>query len=309
METKNISIVGTGLIGSSMALGLRGFTNGIVGFDSNPRSLDYAVKSGIIDFNVSLDSICCYSDIIIVSVPADVALTVIPEILSKSKEDTIVIDVSSIKAPICGILRNHPKRNNFIAAHPMAGSEMGGPQNADANLFNGRKVIICQSELSSSIAMEHAMEIFKILGMSIEFMDAETHDGLVAMVSHLPQVVSFGLAKTIGVANSNDQWSSIAASGFDSLTRLAKSSSEIWTPILIQNKEHVSKYLTLFIRQIETIKGLIESESIDAIDQFIQQSQGVRGKFDNSLKIKIDQKNESKTISRLNPTEVVVARN
>lgn len=306
---KNISIVGTGLIGSSMALGLRGFTNGIVGFDSNPRSLDYAVKSGIIDFHVSLNSICYHSDIIIVSVPVDVAITIIPSILSKSKDDTIVIDVSSTKTQICDIVRNHPKRKNFIAAHPMAGSEMGGPQNADANLFNGRKVVICESELSSAVAIEHAIEIFKILGMSIEFMDAETHDSIVAMVSHLPQVVSFGLARTIGLANSNDLWSSVAASGFDSSTRLAKSSSDVWTPILIQNKEHISQYLTLFIQQIETIKGLIDSENIDAIDQFIQQSQGVREKFDNSLKNKINQKNGTKTISRLNPTEVVVARN
>lgn len=292
-----------------MALGLRDFTNGIVGFDSNPRSLDYAVKSGIIDFNVSLDSICYHSDIIIVSVPVDVALTVISDILSKSKEDTVVIDVSSTKTQICDILKDHPKRKNFIAAHPMAGSEMGGPQNADANLFIGQKVIICQSELSSSIAMERAMEIFKNLGMSIELMDAETHDGLVAMVSHLPQVVSFGLARTVGISNINDVWSSIAASGFDSSTRLAKSSSDVWTPILIQNKEFISKYLTLFIHQMETIKVLIDSENIDAIDQFIQQSQGVREKFDNSLKIKTDQKNGTNTISRLNPTEVVVARN
>jgi prephenate dehydrogenase len=139
MRKKNISIVGTGLIGSSIALGLRDKFNGIIGFDSDQKTIEYAVKSGIIDFGVTMDCICSHSDIIVVSIPADIALEVIPDILEKSKDDTIVIDASSTKVPICERLSNHPKRANFVAAHPMAGSEVGGPQNATANLFNGRK--------------------------------------------------------------------------------------------------------------------------------------------------------------------------
>jgi prephenate dehydrogenase len=297
MEAKNISIVGTGLIGSSIALGLRGKSNGVGGFDANPRNLDYAVKSGIIDFKVSMDSICNYSEIIIVSVPVDIALIIIPEILTKSKNDAIVIDVSSTKVPICDILKNHPKRRNFVAAHPMAGSEVGGPQNADANIFNERKVIICQPEQSSVVALEQAMCVFKTLGMSIELMAAEVHDSLVAMVSHLPQVVSYCLTKTVGDASCNDQWSSIAATGFDSSTRLSKSSADIWIPILLQNKGNINNHLHLFIDEIEKMINLLDNNNADGLTQFIQQSQIVREKFEKNLNNNC-QANGNKSITR-----------
>jgi len=300
MANCSISLVGTGLIGSSIALGLKGTFSGIVGFDKNSGSLDYAVKSGIIDFAVSMDCISRFSDTIIVSVPVDVALTVILEILEKTKNDAIVIDVSSTKVPICDALKNHPKRRNFIAGHPMAGSEVGGPQNADANFFNDRKVIICQPELSSIVALNHATFIFRSLGMTIELMDAESHDSLVAMVSHFPQVVSYGIAKTIGLAANDDQWSQIAASGFDTSTRLAKSSSEIWTPILIQNKKHINQYLQLFLREIESLRDLIEDENIEGVNQFIHQSQVVREKFENNLNNSKDNGRESITRSKAN---------
>jgi len=285
METKNISIVGTGLIGSSIALGFKGKFNEIVGFDTNQRTLDYAVKSGIIDFNVSMDSIYRFSDIIIVSVPVDVALFLVPDILEKSKDDAIVIDVSSTKAPICNVLMNHPKRANFVAAHPMAGAEVGGPQNGDANLFNGRNVILCQTQLSSEYALEQAIVIFKTLGMTIEFMDPEVHDNLVGLVSHLPQMVSYGLARTIGAATKNDQWCTIAANGFNSSTRLAKSPANIWIPILLQNKDHISTYLQLFIQEMEHLVYLLDTDNTDGLNQFIHQAQIVREKFENNITI------------------------
>jgi prephenate dehydrogenase len=282
MEAKNISIVGTGLIGSSIALGLKGEFCRIVGFDSNPRTLDYAVKSGIIDFGVSIDNICHNSDIIIVAVPVDIALVIVPEILEKSNGSTIVIDVSSTKVPICNLLKNHPKRANFVSAHPMAGAEVGGPQNADAKLLHGHKVIICQPELSSAIAVAKSLQLFRTLGMSTEFMDADVHDSLVALVSHLPQVVSYAIANTISVATSNDQWSKIAASGFNSTTRLAKSPANIWIPILMQNKNHINDYLRLFIHEMEKLMQLLSEEDKIGLTQFIHQSQVVREKFENN---------------------------
>lgn len=300
METKNISIVGTGLIGSSIALGLRGRTNGIVGFDCNQKVLDYAVKSGIVDFKVSMESVCYYSDIIIVSVPVDVALTLIPEILSKSKNDTIVIDVSSTKVPICDALKNHPRRENFIAVHPMAGAEVGGPQNADANLLIGRKAIFCQPELSSAVALEQAKYVFETLGMTIQMMDAETHDSLVALVSHLPQMVAYGVAKTVGVTTENNQWSTIAASGFDSSTRLAKSPADIWIPILLQNKDNVKRYLQSFIQEMEHLVYMLNTDDANGIAQFIQHSQAVREKYDNNLNNIKDNGKESITGSKAN---------
>lgn len=305
MKTKNISIVGTGLIGGSIALGLKGNGNIVFGFDKNPRNLGYAEKMGIIDFSASLDSICTCSDVIIVSVPVDVAVLMIPEILTKSKEDTIIIDVCSTKVSICNALINHPKRTNFIAAHPMAGMEVGGPQNADALMLKGRKVVICQSELNSSNVLDKAVGLFKILGMDVELMDAETHDSLVAMVSHLPQIISYGLANTVSVAGNDDDWCNLAASGFDSATRLALSPANIWTPIINQNKENILKHLNLFIHQMEAMREIIVNDDNEAFTNLIARSQKVRVKFENSSKLNIKHIHGNKTISWSDTTKTV----
>lgn len=304
----NISIVGTGLIGGSIALGIRGKGNVIFGFDKSPRNLGYAEKMGVIDFSASLDSICLCSDVIIVSVPVDIALKVIPDILTKSKDDAIVIDVSSTKVSICNALKHHPKRRNFIAAHPMAGLEVGGPQNADANLLRDQKVVICQSELNSSNGLDNAIDLFKTLGMHVELMDAETHDSLVAIVSHLPQVISYGLANAVSSASNDDDWCNLAASGFDSATRLASSPADIWIPIINQNKEFILKHLNLFIHQMETMKDIIKNEDNGALAAFIAKSQAVRRKFENSSKLKIKHSHGDKTISWTDSTKVVAAR-
>lgn len=302
---ENISIVGTGLIGSSIALGVKSIANNIVGFDTNLQNIEYAIETGIINESWSVEKIAFDSDLIIVAVPVDIAITLIPYILNKVKDDATVIDVGSTKASICEAIKNHPKRKNFIATHPMAGSAVGGPQGADEKLFQGRKVIFCETERSSQLAVNRAMELFNILGMSIEYMDVETHDNTVALVSHLPQIVSYGITSTVAnTMNTNQQWFKLASSGFDSSTRLAKSSSDVWTPILIQNKENISKYLQLFIDQIETIKGLIESGDSESISQLIYLSQSVREKFENNQNKK---KDGNKTTTRISTTKVVAS--
>ncbi|NOU19702.1 MAG: prephenate dehydrogenase/arogenate dehydrogenase family protein [Bacteroidales bacterium] len=303
---KNISIVGTGLIGCSIALGVKGMFKCIAGFDISQENIDYAIKAGIIDDSWTIERIACESDVIIVAVPVDAAISIVSDLLSRIKVDAVIIDVGSTKSSICRAVQNHQNRGSFVAAHPMAGSEIGGPQGSDGNLFKDKKSIICQAELSSKLAIKHAEEIFRILGMVVEYMDEDKHDRLVALVSHLPQIVSYGVASTVDCSlDANYQWLDIAASGFDSSTRLAKSPLEVWIPILIQNKVYISQNLQLFIHQIEIMKELIESENIEALNQFIRQSQEIREKFDNSLKSK---KNGNKTINWSSATEIVVAR-
>lgn len=303
---KNISIVGTGLIGCSIAKGIKGMFKCIAGLDVNQQNIDYAINAGIINESWTIEGIAYESDVIIVAVPVDAAIPIVTNLLNKIKVDAVVIDVGSTKSSICSAVQNHPNRKNFVAAHPMAGSEIGGPQGSDGNLFNGKKSIICQAELSSKLAIQCAEEIFRMLGMEVEYMDEDRHDSLVSLVSHLPQIVSYGIASTVSCSKDiNHQWLDIAASGFDSVTRLAKSPLEVWIPILIQNKEYISQNLQLFIHQIEIMRELIESEDIDALNQFIRQSQEVREKFDNSIRSK---RYGNKTISWSGATEVVVAR-
>ncbi|MHC1702374.1 MAG: prephenate dehydrogenase [Tenuifilaceae bacterium] len=305
---ENISIIGTGMIGCSIALGVKGLFRNIAGFDTNPQNLDYAIETGIINHKWSIEKISQESDFIVLAVPVDVAIKLLPGILNKTKANAVVIDVGSTKSSICNSIQHHPKRGNFVATHPMAGNEIGGPRGAEENLFRGRKLIICQSEKSSSHALNLTKRIFESLGMTIEYMDENIHDNIVALTSHLPQLVSFGIANTVNNSMiENRQWCKLAASGFDSSTRLAKSSSEVWTPILMQNKEHINQYLDLFIGQIEAIKKMINENDITAIDQYINQAQSIREIFKKNQLSKINPRNGNKTITRTCTTQVVVA--
>lgn len=305
MTSKNISIVGTGLIGCSIAMGLRGNSNRIYGFDTNAESIDYALKSGIIDSQASLEKICCISDIIIVSVPVDVALLLVPMILLKCKNDSVVIDVGSTKKPICSALQNNPKRANFVAAHPMAGADVGGSQNADAAILVGRKVVICQSELNSDFAMEQALDLFETLGMQPEFMDAVQHDSLVALVSHLPQMIAYGLANTVSKVSPDDEWCRLAAFGFDSTSRLASSPANVWMPIINQNKDFIVQYLDFFINQMENLKEMITDNNVSELERFIAQSQNIREKFKKRTIVNEKYNHGNKTFRRLGSTTVV----
>lgn len=304
---ENLSIIGTGLIGCSIALGVKGMFRNVAGYDSDAENFESAINAGIVNQSWSINRIAFGSDVIIVSVPVNVAVSIIPYVLSKINDNAVVIDVGSTKSTICKTVRNHSRRGSFVAAHPMAGSENSGPRRANAQLLNGRKVIICEPELSSLSALNCAKMIFANLGMSIDYMDADAHDRVVALVSHLPQIVSYGVASTVAQSMEvNHQWCDLAASGFDSSTRLAKSPSNVWTPILIQNKEHIVDFLDLFIKQIETVKGFIESGDADSINQFIHQSQSVRETFDKKQISQIDHKNGNKTIVRTSTTQSVV---
>lgn len=308
MKTKSISIIGTGLIGSSMALGLKGQCKVLLGFDKNPRNIGYAEKMGVVDIATSYEGICACSDVIIVAVPSDIVPDILRDILSKSKDDTVVIDVSSTKEPICHALKHHPKRKNLIASHPMAGLEVGGPQNADASILIGRKVVICQSELNSDYALGIGLEIFKILGMQPEYMDAEQHDSLVALVSQLPQMVAYGLANTVSKASKDDEWCRLAASGFDSASRLASSPANVWMPIINQNKDFIVQHLNLFINQMENLKEMIADSNKNELMSFIAQSQSVRDKFKKKSLLNEKYNHGNKTVRRLDSASVVETR-
>ena len=204
---KNLSIVGTGLIGCSIAMGVKGLFESIAGYDINPKNLGYAAAMGIIDKSWSIKRIAFESDVIVVSVPVDVALQIIPFILNEIKGNTVVIDVGSTKSVICAAIEGHPKRANYVAAHPMAGSEKSGPHTSTPEMFRGRKVIVSEPEKTSFSAMNIAMSLFGELGLSVDYMDVAMHDTLVALVSHFPQIVSYGIAKTVRDSmNEGDKW-------------------------------------------------------------------------------------------------------
>jgi prephenate dehydrogenase len=262
-----IYVIGIGLIGGSMALDIKKIypEATVYGVDNNEKHLQEAIALGVIDVVATLENVSD-ADFVIVSVPVDVALTVLPEVLDLIGENTIVFEVGSTKAPICEAVTNHPKRRNFIATHPIAGTEFSGPSAAIVGLFQGKTNIICEVERTAFKLQEKALDLFKAIGMRIRYMDPKSHDKHIAYVSHLSHISAFMLGKTvINIEKDEQDIFDMAGSGFESTVRLAKSSPAMWTPIFKQNKDQVIETLEEYISNLTQFKDLLVKEDYNAI--------------------------------------------
>ncbi len=263
----NVFVIGIGLIGGSMVLDIKSnYPEAIIyGIDNNENHLDKALELGVIDKKATLDEIE-NAEIVIVSIPVDVQLEVIPKVLDKMNDSCLLIDVGSTKEHICKVLENHPKRRNYLATHPIAGTEFSGPTAAHLGLFNQKTNIICEVEKTAFKLQEKALEIFAKLGMRIRYMDAVSHDKHIAYVSHLSHISAFMLGKTVINKEKNERdIFDMAGSGFASTVRLAKSSPAMWTPIFKQNKENILETLEEYIGNLKHFKELMEQDNFSEI--------------------------------------------
>ncbi|OUR92639.1 prephenate dehydrogenase [Flavobacteriales bacterium 34_180_T64] len=264
---KNIYVIGVGLIGGSLALDIKNKNQNvqIYGIDSNPDHLNEALDLNIIDQEASYTDLS-NADLIILAIPVDVAVIELPKILDHSSDNTLVIDVGSTKSDICKRIENHSKRRNFLAMHPIAGTEYSGPRAAILNLFKNKTNIICEVEKTAFKLQEKALQLFSDLGMRIRYMNPEAHDKHIAYVSHLSHISSFMLGKTVIEKEKNERdIFDMAGSGFESTVRLAKSSPEMWTPIFKQNKHNVIETLEEYIQNLVRFKTAMETDDFDEI--------------------------------------------
>ncbi len=262
-----VFVIGTGLIGGSFAIDIKAaFNDAIVyGVDQNQEHLDKALSLGIIDHKSDFENLI-QADIVIVAIPVDKTVELLPVILDHINDECLVFDVGSTKQKLCDIISNHTKRRNYLASHPIAGTEFSGPQAAIANLYRGKTNIICEVEKTAFKLQERGMEIFSRLGMRIRYMDPISHDKHIAYVSHLSHISSFMLGKTVIEKEKNERdIFDMAGSGFASTVRLAKSSPAMWTPIFKHNKENVIETLQEYITNLTQFKKLMEEDNFDEI--------------------------------------------
>ncbi len=264
---KNIYIIGVGLIGGSFALDFKSLDKNIriYGIDINPNHLQEALDLGVIDEKATLEDLS-NADLVVLAIPVDKTLEILPEILNKVNDNAVVFDAGSTKFEICRLVENHPKRRNFLAAHPIAGTEFSGPKAAFKGLYANKTNIICEVEKTAFKLQEAALQLFKDIGMRIRYMNPEAHDKHIAYVSHLSHISAFMLGKTVIEKEKNERdIFDMAGSGFESTVRLAKSSPEMWTPIFKQNKQNVVETLEEFIQNLQEFKAYIETDNFEAV--------------------------------------------
>jgi len=278
----NVAIIGIGLIGGSMALDLKKNrrVKKIIGVDKNPEHVKMALQLGLIHEAMNLEEAMKHCNVVIVSTPVDISIGLIPEILSLA-DNHIVFDVGSTKENIIKCIENHPKRKRFIATHPMAGTEYSGPEAAVYYLFRNKTVIFCDIENSDDDVVHLVMELYEHLGMNIVQMDTKSHDLHAAYVSHISHISSFALALTVLEKEKYEKnILTMASGGFDSTVRLAKSSPDMWTPILLQNSKNVVEVIDSYVNILNEFKNSIENKDSEKIRELILNSNAIKKVLD-----------------------------
>jgi prephenate dehydrogenase len=257
---KKVAIIGTGLIGGSLALRLRNekLASCIIGVDANLENANYAKEHGIIDEVSSLEEAISQVDIIVIAIPVDQAVKILPNVLDQIDQQ-IVFDVGSTKKSLLDVIQHHPKRGRFVATHPMWGTEKKGPSAVVNEAFKNKALAICDQENSDQDAVKWVQMMYLQLGMRILYMGAQEHDLHAAYISHISHITSFALANTVLEKEKEEAAIfDLASAGFESTVRLAKSNPSMWAPIFLQNKLQVLDVLKEHIHQLKKFQQAIE---------------------------------------------------
>jgi prephenate dehydrogenase len=273
-----IAIIGTGLIGGSMALALRdlGIATKVIGVDSDPKHQEKALELKIVDEIADLKKAVEQSKLVIVAIPVHATAELLPKIMDLVK-DQVVMDVSSTKEVIIDSIKDHPKRSRFVATHPMWGTEYSGPEAAVKDAFRGKVTVISGREESDKDAVELVENIYKELGMGLIYMDPASHDVHAAYVSHISHITSFALANTVlEKEKEEDTIFAMASAGFESTVRLAKSNPAMWVQIFMQNRENILDVLNEHISQLRKFKSCLEKENEEYLAELIVNANKIR---------------------------------
>ncbi|MEJ2005939.1 MAG: prephenate dehydrogenase [Cyclobacteriaceae bacterium] len=272
-------IVGCGLIGGSIASDLKekSWTDECIGVDANPRHADSALAYGFIDRKASLEEAVKECDVILLTIPVQAIRELLPWVLDQVNEDQVVIDCGSTKESLCKAVEDHPARPQYVAAHPIAGTENTGPSAAFAGLFKDKVNIICDREMTGAHALDIAASMFRALEMKTVFMNSREHDRHIAYVSHLSHISSFMLGHTVlEIEKDEKSIFNMAGSGFESTVRLAMSSPQMWTPIFDQNKENVIRALDEYIQHLADFRDLLKSGKLEDLEELLLRANQIR---------------------------------
>ncbi|QOG11181.1 prephenate dehydrogenase [Arcobacter sp. FWKO B] len=263
-----IGIVGIGLMGGSFAKALKKYklASKILGYDHNKEHQKTALELNLVDEICDLNTLK-QCDMIVLCIPVDGIIAFSKELVEISKNTTIV-DFGSTKELI---LKNIPTqiRENFVAAHPMTGTEKFGPSAAIDGLYEDKIVVLCDVCDNSSYHLEKVTNIFKSIGMRIIQMDAKEHDIHACYMSHLPHAVSYALAKTVMSHENPNAIITLAAGGFRDMSRIAKSSPNMWCDIFRQNRTNLLDALNIYESKLAMLKEMLQNEDYDGIHKYM----------------------------------------
>jgi prephenate dehydrogenase len=273
-----VTIIGIGLIGGSFALALKEkqLASHVIGVDNNALHSSMALERGLVDEVCLLDQAVAKSSLVVLAVPVDAMMGLLPVLLDMTDQQ-VIMDMGSTKSQVIRIAAAHKRGSRFVATHPMWGTEYSGPEAAVSGAFVNKAVVICDQQRSDADALELVKTIYQQIGMHLVYMDPEPHDLHAAYVSHIAHITSFALANTVlEKEKEEDAIFELASGGFESTVRLAKSNPDMWVPIFQQNRENVLDVLNEHISQLRKFKSCLEKENYKYLHELIEHANGIR---------------------------------
>lgn len=272
-------IIGLGLIGGSIAIDLKrkGYAEQVLGVEADPVNASAAEKIGLVDQVTDFEDCVRQSDVIILAVPVGAAMKLLPAVLDRIGEKQTVTDVCSTKELLVNQVRLHPMRRRYVASHPMAGTEYSGPWAAMPGLFDGHACIICDHQDSDPDAVALMEDLYTVLNMRTIEMSSVSHDIHTAYVSHISHITSFALALTVLDKEKDEKHIfDLASGGFSSTVRLAKSSPDMWTPILSQNRDNILQVMDTYIEKMNAFRQAIAVGDEERVRELIEDANRIR---------------------------------
>ena len=278
---EQLGLIGCGLMGGSFALALKraGLVKRVVGYSKSPTTTERARQIGVIDVEAPSALLAVSgADIVLLAVPVSATEATLKAIRHLITPHTLVMDVGSTKQDVVDAARRVLRENVgcFVPAHPIAGKEVSGVEHADANLYNGKQVILTPVERTFTIQLQKAVDVWTALGCDVVQMSPQAHDAAYAAVSHLPHLLAFALMNSIEGQAYGMDYLSLAGPGFRDFTRIAASDPKVWRDILLANKEELLAQSKVFQQTLISLEKLISSGDGDALETRIQQASQTR---------------------------------
>ena len=281
---KQLGLIGCGLMGGSFALALKkaGLVEHVVGYSRSPASSAAALRLGAIDAvaDSALQTLAG-SDIVLLAVPVSATESSLQEISPLVSQDLLLMDVGSTKSDVIAAARRAmgDKLPSFVPAHPIAGKAAGGIEFAEADLYQGCKVILTPLPQTDPELLVKAHQVWSALGAQVLEMTPDHHDAAFAAVSHLPHLLAFAYFQAIAGQAAGAEFLSLAGPGFRDFTRIAASEPAVWRDILLANKDEVLSQAGKFRQALDELEALLVSGDAPGIEERIRQISSARSQW------------------------------
>ncbi|MEI8158400.1 MAG: prephenate dehydrogenase/arogenate dehydrogenase family protein [Burkholderiales bacterium] len=279
---EQLGLIGCGLMGSSFALALKraGLVKRVVGYSKSPTTTERARLMGVIDVEAPSALLAVSgADIVLIAVPVAATEATFKAIKHLVTSKMLVMDVGSTKREVIDAGRRALREHigSFVPAHPIAGKEVSGVENADPDLYTGRQVILTPIERTLTVQLQKAVDVWTALGCRVLKMSPEQHDAAFAAVSHLPHLIAFAMINAVTGQPQGKDYLSLAGPGFRDFTRIAASDPKVWRDILISNREELLSQSKIFQRNLHALELMISSGNTEALEGLLEQASITRG--------------------------------